>query len=104
MRFIVATILCPLVLTPIGCLAAQRDTLGAIEGTVRERSSFRSVLAARVAVRRLEPDTMVGASVAPDSRGRFRVDSLPPGRYRASVVSPALDSVHVEAPAEEVTI
>jgi hypothetical protein len=104
MRFIVASIACLLVLAPIGSLAAQRDTLGAIEGTIRERSSFRSVLAARVAVRRMEPDTTVMATATPDVRGRFRVDSLPPGRYRARVVSPALDSVHVEAPATELTI
>ena len=93
-----------LTVAPIGRLTAQRDTLGAVEGTIHERSSFRSVLAARVAVRRIEPDTTVVGNAAPDARGRFRVDSLPPGRYLARVVSPALDSVPVALPTTDVTI
>ena len=92
------------VLAPTGSLAAQRDTLGAIEGTIHERSSYRSVLTAKVTVRRVEPDTSVSATATPDVNGRFRLDSLPPGRYRARVLSPALDSLLVPAPETEVLI
>ncbi|MFL5617769.1 MAG: carboxypeptidase-like regulatory domain-containing protein [Gemmatimonadaceae bacterium] len=104
MQSIVTFVALLLVLAPIGSLAAQRDTLGAIEGTIHERSSFRSVMTARVAVRRVAPDTMFSASAVPDARGRFRVDSLPPGRYRARVLSPSLDSLQVALPASEVAI
>jgi hypothetical protein len=104
MRSILAALTLLLVLAPIRALAAQRDTLGALEGTIHERSSFRSVLSAKVAVRRMEPDTAVVATAAPDARGRFRLDSLPPGRYRARVLSPGLDSLHLVPPATDVTI
>jgi hypothetical protein len=73
MRSIVASIARLLVLAPIASLAAQRDTLGAIEGTIHERSSYRSVLAAKVIVRRVEPDTMIGATAAPDVWGRAAI-------------------------------
>ena len=59
MRHLVVSIALVLVLAPTGSLAAQRDTLGAIEGTIHERSSYRSVLTAKVTVLRVEPDTTV---------------------------------------------
>ncbi len=61
-------------------------------------------MAAKVTVRRVEPDTTVSATAAADVNGRFRLDSLPPGRYRARVLSPALDSLLVPAPETEVLI
>lgn len=85
-------------------MAAQQETPGAVEGTIRERSAFRSVRAARIAVRRVEPDSGVRAMTEPDGGGRYRVDSLPPGRYQVSVVSAALDSFRVPVPATEVRI
>ena len=104
MRATLTCIALLLVVAPTGRLTGQQDTLGAIEGTIHERSSFRSVLTTRVSARRVQPDTSAGGSAVPDARGRFRVESLPPGRYLARVVSPALDSVHVALPATEVTI
>ena len=104
MRHLVVSIALVLVLAPTGSLAAQRDTLGAIEGTIHERSSYRSVLTAKVTVRRVEPDTTVAATTTPDANGRFRLDSIPPGRYRARVLSPALDSLLVPPPETEVLI
>ena len=55
-------------------------------------------------VRRMEPDTTVSVTAAPDVNGRFRLDSIPPGRYRARVLSPALDSLLVPPPETEVLI
>lgn len=104
MRVTFAAIAFLLVVAPTRRLAAQGETLGAVEGTIHERSSFRSVTATKVLLRRIEPDTMIGASVAADARGRFRLDSLPAGRYRARVLSPALDSLHVAPEAADLTI
>jgi hypothetical protein len=59
-------------------------------------------MATRVAVRRVEPDTSVSATAGPDARGRYRFDSLPPGHYRARVLSGALDSLRVQAPEADV--
>ena len=93
-----------LVVAPAEALPAQGSAVGAIEGTIRERSAVRSVLAARVSVRRVEPDTTVSATAAPDATGRFRLDSLPPGRYRARLVSRSLDSLRVAPESAEVQI
>jgi hypothetical protein len=62
------------------------------------------VRSAKIAVRRMEPDSGVRAMAEPDGRGRYRVDSLPPGRYQVRVVSVALDSFRVPIPATEVRI
>ena len=92
------------ILAPVAAPRAQGDSTGALEGTVHERSASRSVLAARVSVRRVEPDTAVSALVKPDSRGRYRFDSLPPGLYRARVENGAIDSLRVKPPTSEVRI
>ena len=104
MRTIVASLALLLLLAPPGSLVAQGDAFGAMEGTIHERSTIRSVLGARVTVHRVEPDTTVSATAAPDATGRFRFDSLPPGRYRARVRSPALDSLRVVSAATELLI
>jgi hypothetical protein len=94
MRSFVVTV-AVFVLAPIAFAGAQQDSLGAIEGTIHERSASRSVLAARVAVQRVEPETGASAIAQPDARGRYRLDSIPPGRYRARIVQAALDSLRV---------
>ena len=104
MQTLIASLAFLLVLAPAGSLVAQGTALGAIEGTIHERSAVRSVLAARVSVRSVDPDTTVSATAAPDATGRFRLDSLPPGRYRARVVSPSLDSLRVPPAATELLI
>lgn len=92
------------ILAPTASVRAQGDTGGALEGTIRERSATRSVLGARVSVQRVEPDTSVSATAQPDARGRYRFDSLPPGRYQARVANGAIDSLRVAPPATEVEI
>jgi len=104
MRAIVRVTAVLFVFAPTGSLGAQGDTLGALEGTIHERSISRSVLAARVSVRRVEPDSSVGATATPGATGRYRLDSLPPGRYSARVVSATLDSLGVTPPAIDVQI
>jgi hypothetical protein len=85
-------------------VAAQQETPGAVEGTIHEQSAFRSVRAAQIAVRRVEPDTALRTTTAPDGSGRYRVDSLPPGRYQVRIVSAALDSFRAPIPTMEVRI
>jgi Carboxypeptidase regulatory-like domain len=104
MRFILASFALVSVLAPTASLRAQGDATGALEGTVHERSTSRSVLVARVSVQRVAPDTAVRATVQPDARGRYRFDSLPPGRYRARVVNGVVDSLRMEPPTTEVEI
>jgi len=104
MRSILVSLVFVSVLAPTASVRAQGDAAGALEGTIHERSASRSVLAARVSVQRVEPDTAVRATAHPDVRGRYRFDSLPPGRYQARVVNGAVDSLRVEAPATDVQI
>jgi hypothetical protein len=85
-------------------VAAQQEAPGAVEGTIRDRSAFRSVRAARIRLRRVEPDTGVSATAEPDVAGRYRIDSLPPGLYHVGVASAALDSLRVAPPSTEVRI
>lgn len=104
MRSIVALLIVLQVLAPTASLRAQGETLGALEGTIHERSAYRSVMTARLTVRRVAPDTTVSATAALDAQGRYRLDSLPPGRYRARVTSPSLDSLRVAPPSTDVDI
>jgi hypothetical protein len=103
MRFLLVALL-PLFAAPVRSLAAQQDSLGAVEGTIHDRAATRSVLKARISMQRFEPDTSVRATTQPDAQGRYRLDSLPPGRYRARVVQAALDSLHVTPPAAELHV
>ena len=104
MRSILTSLAIVSVLAPTTSLRAQGDATGALEGTIHERSASRSVLVARVSVQRVEPDTAVRATAQPDARGRYRFDSLPPGRYQARAVNGVVDSLRVEPPTTEVQI
>ena len=104
MRSIFVSLAVVSIVAPTLSLQAQGHAAGALEGTVHERSASRSVLGARVSVQRVEPDTTVRATARPDARGRYRFDSLPPGRYQARVVNGAVDSLRVEPPTTEVQI
>ena len=104
MRSILVPLALLSLLAPTPSLRAQGNTVGALEGTVHERSETRSVLSARVSVRRVEPDTNVSATTQLDARGRYRFDSLPPGRYEARAVNGAIDSLRLPPPTTEVPI
>lgn len=104
MRSILPSLALLSTLAPAASLRPQGDAAGALEGTVHERSASRSVLAAKVTARRIEPDTGVSATAQPDARGRYRFDSLPPGRYVVRAVNGAVDSLRVAPPEEDVRI
>ena len=95
MRSIVVSLIVLPMLAPTASSRAQGETVGALEGTVHERSASRSLLATRVLVQRVAPDTAAVATAQPDARGRYRFDSLPPGRYVARAVNGLVDSLRV---------
>ena len=80
---------------------AQR---GQLEGTVTDSVHSRPLAGVRVVA--------LGASAQPDSRratttdslGRYRIDSLSPGRYLVGLESALLDSLEITIPAREVSV
>jgi hypothetical protein len=85
-------------------LRAQQAPPGRLEGTVTERVSSRSVRAASIALTRLEPEPSVSFTASPDEQGRYRLDSLPAGRYALQLSSPTLDSLELALSTEQVEI
>ena len=96
-----ATILTHLPTTPIG---AQASALGVLDGTIREKIVTRSVRAVTVSLVQLGADAGVTRTARPDGQGRYRVDSLPSGRYLMQIGTPTLDSLDLAMPAREVKI
>jgi hypothetical protein len=84
-------------------LHAQQP-VGKLEGTITEKIGTRSVAAAEVALVQLDRDRSPTFSARPDARGRYRLDSLPAGRYLVQVSSPTLDSLDLALPASELSI
>ncbi len=83
---------------------AQLTPAGHLEGTVTERVSTHSVTSAWVEAVRLEPEPTVSFRVAPDHRGRFRLESIPAGRYLIQLASATLDSLELALPASELKV
>lgn len=83
---------------------AQVPTAGHLEGTVTERVSTHSVKSASIEAVRLEPEPAVSFRVAPDERGRFRLESIPAGRYLIQLASATLDSLELAIPASELKV
>jgi hypothetical protein len=83
-------------------LGAQ-SAFGRIEGTVTDSAHARWPEGASVlAIRTAPPDHSGGATV--DNRGRYRIDSLPAGRYMVELASPFLDSLEITLPGREVAV
>jgi hypothetical protein len=83
-------------------IRAQSAT-GRIEGTVTDSAHARWPEGASVlAIRAEPPEHSGGANV--DSRGRYRIDSLPAGRYMVEFASPFLDSLEIALPPREITV
>jgi hypothetical protein len=83
-------------------LRAQ-SAFGRIEGTVKDSAHARwPEGASLLAVRTEPPEHSGGATV--DNRGRYRIDSLPAGRYMVGIASPFLDSLEITLPSREVTV
>ena len=100
----------PLILLPAGLLlasatslGAQSPALGGVDGTLRERVVTRSVRVI-VSLVQLASEATVSRSARPDGQGRFRVDSLPAGRYLMQISTPTLDSLDLTMPPREVRI
>ena len=83
-------------------LAAQ-SAFGRIEGTVIDSAHARWPEGASVLAIRTEPPEHSGGATV-DNRGRYRIDSLPAGRYMVELSSPFLDSLEITLPGREVTI
>jgi hypothetical protein len=84
-------------------LAAQ-SAPGRLEGTIIDSVHMRGLPGANVLAIRVEPEPAHSAGSITDPRGRFRIDSLPAGRYLVEFTSPALDSLEIMLPPREVTI
>jgi len=86
-------------------LDAQDVSLtGRLEGTIRETVHSRPVRKAAIVLARLDPEPLVSLSARPDERGRYRLDSLPVGRYMIQLTHEMLDSLDLALPTDEVNI
>ena len=88
----------------VGPLAAQTESVGRIQGTIKEAARPRGVKGASVVVARLDPDPPLAFGAKPDDQGRYHFDSLPVGRYMIQLTHEALDSLELSLPALEVFI
>jgi hypothetical protein len=80
-----------------------QSAFGRVEGTVTDSMHARWPEGASVlAIRAEPPEHSGGASV--DNRGRYRIDSLPAGRYVVELSSPFLDSLEITLPPREVIV
>ena len=92
-----------LVLAPGKRPLHAQSAAGRIEGIVTDSAHARWPEGASVlAIRAEPPEHSGGASV--DNRGRYRIDSLPAGRYEVELSSPFLDSLEIVLPPREVTV
>ncbi|MFL5620447.1 MAG: carboxypeptidase regulatory-like domain-containing protein [Gemmatimonadaceae bacterium] len=76
---------------------------GRIEGIVTDSAHARWPEGASVLAVRAEPPEHSGGATV-DNRGRYRIDSLPAGRYMLELASPFLDSLELSLPPREVTV
>jgi len=85
-------------------LVAQQSRNGALEGKIAQWIVSRSVQAAQVSLVHLESDTPTTVTAAVDASGRYRLDSLPAGRYLVQLSHPTLDSLDVTLPPGQLKI
>jgi hypothetical protein len=83
---------------------AQADRHGRLEGTVTDSVHTRPLAGVRVVALAADarPDSPHAAST--DSLGRYRIDSLRPGRYLVGLESPLLDSLEITLSPREVAV
>lgn len=77
---------------------------GRLEGTVVDSVRMRGLAGANVLAIRVDPAAPHSAGARTDARGRYRIDSLPAGRYMVELTSAMLDSLEIILPPREVTI
>jgi hypothetical protein len=81
-----------------------RAQSGRLEGTIVDSVHARPLAAARVLAIRADSGAAQSAGATTDSRGRYRIDPLPVGRYMVEFESAFLDSLEIYLPPREVTI
>jgi hypothetical protein len=90
------------------CLSRSADAQdvrsGRLEGRVVDSARARPLVGARVVA--VGPDAREGVSgvASSDTSGRYRIDSLAPGRYVVGFESPVLDSLEITLAPREVVI
>jgi hypothetical protein len=85
-------------------LGAQQTAPGTLEGTVSAGAAGRPSQTVTVSVTRLEPEPVVSRVARTDVLGRYRIDSLPAGRWLLEIGSALLDSLQLALGAREVRI
>ena len=85
-------------------LHAQEALPGTLEGTVTAGAASRPSQTVTVSVTRLEPEPALSRVARTDSLGRYRLDSLPAGRWLLEISSALLDSMQLAVGAREVRI
>jgi hypothetical protein len=83
---------------------AQTEQSGRIEGMVTDSVRARPLAGARVIAVGTGPRADARLEATTDSAGRYRIDSLPVGRYVVGFESPLLDSLEVALSPREVTV
>ena len=79
-------------------------TAGTLEGTVTAGAAGRPTQTVTVSVTRLEPEPAISRIARTDSLGRYRIDSLPAGRWLLEISSALLDSLQLALGAREVRV
>ena len=74
---------------------AQRESIGRIEGTVFDSVHARPLAGAHIVAAGTGGQAEVRRDATSDSVGRYRIDSLPFGRYIVGLESPLLDSLEL---------
>jgi hypothetical protein len=83
---------------------AQGDRPGRLEGTVTDSIHARPLAGVRVVAAGTGAQADIRAEATSDSAGRYRIDSLAPGRYLVGFESPLLDSLEIVLPPREAVI
>ena len=91
-------------LAPATLLHAQDASSARLEGTVTAGAAGRPSQRVTVSITRLEPEPVVSRAARTDSLGRYRLDSLPAGRWLLEISSALLDSLQLAVGAREVRI
>jgi hypothetical protein len=95
---------CALVALAVATPARAQQRVGRLEGTVTEGLDSKLARTAWVSMVQLDADGAATLNPKPDERGRFRVDSIPAGRYLVQIGNAMLDSLDVALPPSEVHI
>lgn len=90
--------------TLVALLPAAAQRSGRLEGEIIDSVHSRPLVGAMVMITRLAPLPSTLVSAVTDDHGRYRVDSLSPGRYSVLFAHPWLDSLALTLPARIVTI